>query len=43
MGGFMMSAVKGIEHPPIGTFIVEGIVTIIGLFVTRMLLFFVIV
>ena len=38
-----MSAVKGVEQPLIGMFIVEGIVTIIGLFVTRMLLFFVIV
>lgn len=42
-GGFRISMVNGIEHPPIGTLIVEGITTFIGVFVTIILLFVVIV
>lgn len=43
MGALVISMVNGYEHPPIGTVIEEGIVTGTGVFVTRMLLFFVMV
>jgi|688.fasta_scaffold225873_3 hypothetical protein len=43
MGGFWISMVNGLEHPPIGMFMFVGNVIVTGLLVTSILLFFVIV